>query len=120
AWGLDTIPVGGSDFHDPAQGRPLGAPVTWVAVEWTDDGPPPAELVLDGLRHGRTAVAAGTGAPALLRVDDQLVAVDADGTLLVATHGRRRPVRGDLVRFPAADGPHRLETPLAAVVAITP
>src|SRR6266511_584757 len=26
AWGLDTVPVGGSDFHHPGQGRPLGAP----------------------------------------------------------------------------------------------
>ena len=31
AWGENTVPVGGSDFHSPAQGRHIGAPVTWVA-----------------------------------------------------------------------------------------
>jgi hypothetical protein len=114
AWGLDTVPIGGSDFHrsDPA-GPSLGEPVTWVAAESAEP-----EAVLDGLRAGRTALAASAGAPALLRVDDELVAVHADGTVLLDSEGRRRPVRGDLARFPAAPGPHRLETPLASVVAI--
>jgi hypothetical protein len=114
AWGLETIPIGGSDFHDPDQGRPVGQPVTWVAAESTE-----VAAVLDALRAGRTAVSAAIHAPVLLRVEDQLVAVGADGTLLVDTEGRRRPVRGELARFPAAAGPHRLETPLAEVVAIT-
>lgn len=114
AWGLDTAPVGGSDFHTPSQGRPLAVPVTWVAAESSEP-----EAVLAGLRAGRTAVAAEIDAPVLLRVDDELVAVGADGTLLVDVDGRRTPVRGDLARFPGSAGPHRLETPLAAVVAIT-
>ena len=114
AWGLDTVPVGGSDFHRPDQDRPVGAPVTWVAAESAKPG-----AVLDGLRTGRTAVAASADAPVLLRVNDELVAVDADGTLLVDTDGRRRRVHGDFARFPADPGPHRLETPLACVVAIT-
>lgn len=116
AWGLDTVPIGGSDFHDPYRGgHRLGEPVTWVACE--SDGP---DTVLDGLRAGRTALSASIDAPALLRVDDELVAVDADGTLVVDMEGRRRPVRGELARFPAAPGPHRLETPMAAVVAVSP
>ena len=115
AWGHDTVPVGGSDFHDPAQGHRLGSPVTWVASE--SDEP---AAVLDGLRAGRTALAAGIDAPALLRVDDELVAVGADGTLVTDRHGRRQVVRGDLARFPASPGPHLLETSLAEVIAISP
>jgi hypothetical protein len=115
AWGHDTVPVGGSDFHDPAQGRHLGAPVTWVACE--SDQP---AAVLDGLRAGRTALAAGVDEPVLLRVDDELVAIGADGTLLTDPYGRRRVVRGETARFPGAPGPHLLETPLAEVVAISP
>jgi hypothetical protein len=115
AWGLDTVPVGGSDFHSPDQGRPLGAPVTWVACE--SDQP---SAVLDGLSTGRTAVAAFVDAPVLLRVDDELVAVGGDGTVLVDVDGRRQVVRGHRARFPAAPGPHRLETPMAEVIAISP
>ena len=115
AWGHDTVPVGGSDFHGSAQGRHLGVPVTWVACE-SDQ---PAD-VLDGLRAGRTALAAGVDEPVLLRVDDEFVAIGADGTLLTDRYGRRRVVRGEMARFPAAAGPHLLETPLAEVVAISP
>jgi hypothetical protein len=115
AWGHDTVPVGGSDFHSAGQGRHLGGPVTWVACE--SDEP---AAVLDGLRAGRTALAAGVDDPVLLRVDDELVAIGTDGTLMADRYGRRLVVRGDVARFPAAAGPHRLETPLAEVVAISP
>lgn len=115
AWGLSTVPVGGSDFHRPEQGRPVGEPLTWVAAE-----SPEPDAVLGALRAGRTALSASLDGPVLLRVEDELVAVGADGTFLVDMAGRRRPVRGDRARFPAAPGPHRLETPLAAVLAITP
>lgn len=114
AWNPSTVPISGSDFHSPAHGRPLAQPVTWVACESAAP-----EDVLDGLRQGRTAVTAGTSEPVLLRVDDELVAVDADGLVLADTAGRRQVVHGDMVRFPGAPGPHRLETPLAAVVALT-
>jgi hypothetical protein len=113
AWGDETIPVGGSDFHSPAEGRSVGSPVTWVACESDDQA-----AVLNGLRAGRTALAAGVDAPALLRVDDEFVALGGDGTHLVDRDGRRTPVRGDAVRLPAAPGPHRLETPSAEILAI--
>ncbi|NDL56938.1 CehA/McbA family metallohydrolase [Phytoactinopolyspora mesophila] len=122
AWGWDTVPISGSDFHNPEDGRPLAVPVTWVAVE-SDLGPAEpasAAAVIDGLRHGRVAVTSAVDAPVLLRADGELVAVGADGTLLTDRYGNRRPVHGDLARFRAADGPYRLETPDAAVVAITP
>ena len=115
AWGLDTVPIGGSDYHRPNQGRPVGAPVTWVAAEAAAP-----DAVLDGLRAGRTAVSSSVDAPVLLRVDGELLAVDAAGTVLVDAYGRRRTVHSERVGFPGAAGPHRLETPLGEVVAISP
>jgi hypothetical protein len=104
AWGQQTIPVGGSDFHAPEQGRPLGVPTTWVLCQ--DDS---VTGVLDGLRAGRTAVSRGRDAPVLLRLGDELHAIGAAGTLLVEPDGGRRPVVGDKAVFPAAAGPYRLD-----------
>lgn len=118
AWGTTAVPVGGSDFHRPEQGRPVGEPLTWVACE---GGGAIADLpaaVMDGLAAGRTAISAGYDAPVLLRVGNELVAVGADGTVLIDVAGRRRAVRGSLVRLPGAPGPHHLETPAAEVVSL--
>jgi hypothetical protein len=115
AWGLDTIPIGGSDFHNPAQPYRLGQPVTWVAA-----ASPGVDDVMSALRAGWTAISSSVDAPALLRVDDEFVVLDADGAILINTEGRRQRVRGDSVRIPAKSGPHRLETPLAEVLAISP
>ena len=105
------VPLGGSDFHDPAQMKDLGEPVTWVLAEGQD--------VLGGLAAGRTAVSAGLDAPALLRVADELVALGADGTVLVRPDGRRTAVRGDRVRMPADEaGTYRLETHENEVIAL--
>jgi hypothetical protein len=52
-------------------------------------------------------------------VDGELVAVDADGLLLVDAEGRRTPIRGDRATLPAGAGPARLEAPDAAVVALS-
>ncbi|MGC9668770.1 CehA/McbA family metallohydrolase [Planosporangium sp. 12N6] len=113
AWGTDTVPVGGSDFHAPRPGELPGRPTTWVAcADRTVDG------VLAGLAAGRVAVTASPTGPVLVRVGDELVAVDADGTLLVDFTGRRRPVRGARVVFPAAAGPYWLEDHRAQVLAI--
>ncbi|RFS84162.1 PHP domain-containing protein [Actinomadura spongiicola] len=108
------VPLGGSDFHDPEQFKNLGEPVTWVLAE--DDG---TEAVLAALAAGRTSVSAGPDAPVLLRVDGELTAVDADGTVLVRPDGRRAAIRGDRVRIPA-DGPgmHRLESHENEVIAL--
>ncbi len=111
---VPTIPVGGSDFHDPAQGRLVGAPTTWVlAEEISVDG------VLAGLRAGRTAITADRSAPALLRTGDELRALGGDGTLLVGPDGRRRAVHGDDTPFPGSIGPHRLESHDGGLVAIS-
>jgi hypothetical protein len=55
----------------------------------------------------------------LLRDEDRVVAVDADGTLLVDFTGRRRPVRGDRVDLPATPGRLWLEDGNAQILAIT-
>lgn len=120
--GERSTPVGGSDFHSPAHGRPVGQPVTWVACDVDAATAGPAEAaaaVLAGLDAGRTAISPSYDAPILLRVEDELVALGADGTVLVNLDGRRQTVRGDLARFPTATGPHRLETTRAEVLALT-
>ncbi|PUB26186.1 hypothetical protein C8K30_106275 [Promicromonospora sp. AC04] len=132
--GLPGYPVllGGSDFHTPDQGFPPGTPTTWVAAE---DRTP--EAILDAVRHGRTALSRfpGPGEPVLVRVGDDLVAVDADGTVLVGGPaadglafdnpeggtGRRRRVRGERVTFsaPPERGPYRLEAADRTLLAIS-
>ncbi|WP_423464603.1 CehA/McbA family metallohydrolase [Promicromonospora sp. MS192] len=115
--------LGGSDFHTPDQGFPPGTPTTWVAAE---DRTP--EAILDGIRHGRTAVSRfpGPGEPVLVRVGEDLVAIDADGTVLVeglpaGGQDRRRRVRGDRVSIsaPPHRGPYRLEAPDRTLLAIS-
>lgn len=93
AWGVDTTPIGGSDWHRD-DGTRLGEPVTWVAVAADADGPDLAGAVLDGLRAGRTAVSAHRDAPVLLPVGGELVAIGAPGALVVGD-GPRRAVHSD-------------------------
>jgi PHP domain-containing protein len=99
AWGAEVTPVGGSDWHGPAEPHPLGSPTTWVAVDKDARGPDElVPAVLAGLRAGRTAVTASPTAPALLPVGDEMIAIGAAGTMLVGPQGRR-PVRDDRQRF---------------------
>jgi len=61
----------------------------------------------------------GRGAPVLLRVEDELIAIGAEGTVLVRPGGRRTAGRGDHVRIPAGrPGMHRLETHENEVIAL--
>lgn len=73
SWG--GVAVGGSDLHDPARDT-LGAPTTWVEVGGEPGG---AGQVLDGLAAGRVALSCGPRGPVLVRREDALVALDADG-----------------------------------------
>jgi hypothetical protein len=115
AWRPDVVPVGGSDFHRPGADALPGAPTTWVLA---DGDPAPDAPVLDALRAGRTAISAGPGAPLLLRLGDELLALDADGALLASPDGSHRVVRGDRCLLPAGDGLHLLESHRMEVIAL--
>jgi hypothetical protein len=115
AWDPAAIPVGGSDFHRPGSDAPLGTPTTWVSCA---DASVPG--VLEGLRAGRVALSASRDGAVLLRDADSLVAVGADGLVLVDAAGPCQRISGDLVRLPGAPGYHRLLTPAGATVALTP
>ncbi|GAA3216801.1 CehA/McbA family metallohydrolase [Nonomuraea helvata] len=111
AWRHDVIAIGGSDFHrDGSDGQP-GAPTTWVLAEDTS-------TVLDGVRAGRTAVSTGPDGPLLLRLGDELLALDADGLVLVRPDGTRQVVRGERALLRAIEGRHRLETYENEVIAL--
>lgn len=112
-WGAGTVPIGGSDFHNPADTERLGTPTTWVAA-----ASPAADDVLAGLAAGRTAISESPDGPLLLRVGDELIAIGADGLQLTDFTGARRMVRGDRHAFPATAGPHWLEDHRTQVMAI--
>lgn len=118
-WRQDAVLIGGSDFHRPEHGFPPGTPTTWVAAE--ERSP---EALLAAVSAGRTAITRSPDAraPALLRVEDELVAIDAGGTVLSDFDGRRRVLAGDRVTIPlsrAGRGPYRLEAPSGEVLAIS-
>ncbi|MDQ2749434.1 MAG: CehA/McbA family metallohydrolase [Actinomycetota bacterium] len=103
-------PVGGSDWHQAHAAAGPGTPTTWVACADGD--------VLGAIAAGRTAISAGYEAPLLLRIGEDLVAIDADGAVLVCPHGGRCPVRGSRAAFSGHDGPHLLELDDRTIVAI--
>ncbi|GGO70535.1 CehA/McbA family metallohydrolase [Nonomuraea cavernae] len=103
AWHDDLVAIGASDFHRPGSDGLPGSPTTWVLA--ADPG-----LVFDAVSAGRTAISAGPGEPLLLRLGDELLALDADGLVLVRPGGARQVIRGDRVLVPAGPGRHRLET----------
>jgi hypothetical protein len=114
AWDPGAIPVGGSDWHRPGEDAPPGSPTTWVECADQEPG-----AVLAGLREGRTAISARRDGPVLLRVDGELVAAGADGTILTGPDGPTARVRSALARFPGAPGYHRLLDPSGATLALT-
>ncbi len=120
AWDPGAIPVGGSDWHRPGSDAPPGTPTTWVECAH-DDARQVADpqQVLDGLRAGRTAISASRDGPVLLRVDGDLLAATADGTILAGPDGPMARVRGELARFPGAPGCHRLIDATGATLALT-
>ena len=111
AWRSDVIAIGGSDFHRLGADALPGSPTTWVLAEGPD-------MILDAVRAGRTAVSANPEGPLLLRIGDDLLALDADGLVLVRPDGARRLVHGDRTTFSADTGPYRLETWENEVIAL--
>ncbi len=120
AWDDAAIPVGGSDWHRPGSDAPPGTPTTWIECE-QDDGRPDTDpqLLLAGLRAGRTAISASRDGPVLLRADGELLAVGADGTIIVGPDGPKALVRGARETFPGDSGLHRLVDPTGATLALT-
>jgi PHP domain len=114
AWDPSAIPVGGCDWHKPGNDAPPGSPTTWIESEADDP-----EAVLAALADGRTAVSADRSGAVLLRVGDELVASEADGTILAGPDGPLARVRGQLAKFPATEGCHRLVDPSGATLALT-
>ncbi|MDA4895982.1 hypothetical protein PFZ55_54980, partial [Streptomyces sp. MS2A] len=120
--------LGGSDFHMRGQRVGPGTPTTWVAAE-----DPSAEAILAGVAAGRTAIMGGVTerdgltvpdvltAPVLLRLDGALVAIDADGLILVDGLGGRRTVHGVRAEFDAdpAAGPYSLLHPDRRILALS-
>lgn len=113
----DLVVVGGGDYHRPEEGHPPGAPATWVLAEGDGRGPEAAGAVVRAVAKGRTAVSASLNGPLLLRLEDEFLAVDADGLVLWGPR-TRRVVRGDLALLPAGPGMHRLETPVNELMAV--
>ncbi len=103
AWDPRAVPVGGSDWHRPGGAAEPGMPTTWV--ECCSDEP---AAVIDALRAGRVAICARRDGPVLLRLDEELVAIGAEGTTLAGTRGPRARVTGPRQAFPAEPGYHRL------------
>jgi hypothetical protein len=75
--------------------------------------------VLRGLAAGRVAVSASRGGPVLLRQDGDLVAVDADGTILAGPDGPRARVSGSPAVFGGQPGAHRLTDASGGTLALT-
>ncbi|MFC7406292.1 CehA/McbA family metallohydrolase [Georgenia alba] len=117
-WRPGVTLLGGSDYHNPSHGYLPGTPATWVLAEDRS-----VEALLDAARAGRTAVTRLTApdAPALVRLGEDLAALDADGAVLGDVEGRARLLHGDRVVLPAhraGTGPYRLETPTGEILAI--
>jgi hypothetical protein len=111
AWGLDSTPIGGSDWHNPTSLAPIGSPTTWVAVDAAAEGPdelPTAAFA--ALAAGRTAISSSYTAPILVRTGDELIALDAPNTLVISPDGTRYPIRTSKAHLPATPGPHYLIT----------
>ena len=114
AWHPKAIAVGGSDWHRPGSDAPPGSPTTWVQSYAAEPS-----AVLDGVSAGLVAISAGRDGPVLLRVDGELVAIDAQGAILVGPDGPVRRVSGDRVRLGDAPGYHQITDPSGATLALT-
>jgi hypothetical protein len=117
AWGTRTIPLGGSDFHKPNDGVEVGTPTTWVSAP-----DPGHDSILTAAIAGHTALSMGTAArgPVLVRVEDELIAIDADGAIFLDIDGRRRMVTRSLQPIKdTGHGPYRLEGPDRRILAIS-
>ena len=130
------VVLGGGDFHNRSTPLRPGMPTTWIAAEECS-----APALIEAMAAGRTMVTGSArrvsedearpvllDSPALVRLggvdghrDEDLMAVDAAGTVLVDRFGARLVIEQDhqVVRAPADKGPYRLETAARWVVALS-
>ncbi|PHP52049.1 CehA/McbA family metallohydrolase [Actinomyces ruminis] len=135
AGGRDSIIVGGSDFHNRSTPLRPGMPTTWIAAEECT-----AAALIDAMAVGRTTVSGAAHllgpdearpdllkAPVLVRLggianhaDEEIMAIDAVGTVLVDRSGNRLPIDQDrqVVHAPRNRGPFRLENPDRWMIAL--
>lgn len=81
------------------------------------------QAILEAARAGPTALTTlpAPDAPALVRREDDLIALDADRAVLKDLERRARPLHGQRIVIPATgDGPYRLETPGGELLALSP
>ncbi len=121
--------VGGGDFHDRDLPLRPGMPTTWIAAEECS-----AEALIEGVRAGRTTVTASAhvlsstearpdlfGVPTLIRHGEDLLALDAAGTVLVDGAGAHQVIDTadrQRIRAPRERGPYRLEMPNRWIIAV--
>ncbi len=130
-----TLLIGGGDFHRREEPIRPGMPTTWIAAEECSAG-----ALIEGVRAGRTTMTASAhvlsgflgqpgaevrpdlfGVPTLIRHGEDLLALDAAGTVLVDGAGRRQVVGAadrQRIRAPRDRGPFRLERANRWVVAL--
>lgn len=106
AAGAGIAAVGATDWLEPTGWRP----VTWVQVAGDD--------VMAGLAAGRTAVSATRDGAMLVRVGDEVVAIDAVGLELVDEREQATQVTGPTQQFPAERGHYFLRDQTGSIVAI--
>lgn len=109
------VAIGGSDFHHVGEDGLPGEPTTWVEA---DDLA--ADAILAALRDGRVAISATPDGPAAVRRGDEIVALDAAGTVLVGPDGFRRNIRASRQHVRAGPETHRLLDPTGRAVALVP
>ncbi|HZM76944.1 MAG TPA: CehA/McbA family metallohydrolase [Candidatus Limnocylindrales bacterium] len=112
AWDPATVPVGGSDFHNPREHR-LGQPTTWVLAASSE-----VDDVLKALAEGRAAISESPQGPLLLRVGGEFLVLGAEGLLLAGFDGRRSVVKSGRWAVPAEPGLHWLEDDTTRIMAI--
>lgn len=127
-WQTGMVAMGGGDFHNRSTPLRPGMPTTWIAAEECTP-----DALVEGMKAGRTTVTGSArlvtpeearpilfDVPTLIRQGEDLLCVDAVGTVLVDGCGRRLVVdqQHQVVRAPRRFGPFRLERADRSVAAL--